>query len=31
VILLGRNRWFTEARGFGVARGLGASAAEAGA
>lgn len=31
VILLGRNHWFTEARGFGVARGLGAPAAEAGA
>jgi preprotein translocase subunit SecD len=30
VILLGRNRLFTEARGFGVARGLGAAAAEAG-
>jgi preprotein translocase subunit SecD len=30
VILLGRNRLFTEARGFGVARGLGAVTAEAG-
>jgi preprotein translocase subunit SecD len=29
VILLGRNRLFTEARGFGVARGLGAPSAEA--
>jgi len=31
VILLGRNRVFTDARGLGVARGLGAPAAEAGA